>query len=58
MANTMKAAVFEAVKVVKVKEVPIPEIGDNEVLIKVKLPVFAAQTGAFTTAGIPPINCP
>ncbi len=36
MANTMKAAVFEAVKVVKVKEVPIPEIGDDEVLIKVK----------------------
>ena len=32
MANTMKAAVFEAVKVVKVKEVPIPEIGDNDVL--------------------------
>ena len=37
MANTMKAAVFEAVKVVKVKEVPIPEIGDDDVLIKVKL---------------------
>jgi len=36
MANTMKAAVFEAVKVVKIKEVPIPEIGDDEVLIKVK----------------------
>jgi threonine dehydrogenase-like Zn-dependent dehydrogenase len=36
MANMMKAAVFEAVKVIKVKEVPIPEIGDDEVLIKVK----------------------
>jgi threonine dehydrogenase-like Zn-dependent dehydrogenase len=36
MANTMKAAVFEAVKTVRVKEVPIPEIGDDDVLIKVK----------------------
>jgi L-iditol 2-dehydrogenase len=36
MANMMKAAVFEKVGVIKVKEVPIPEIGDDEVLIKVK----------------------
>ena len=35
MANMMKAAVFEAVKTIKVKEVPIPEIGDEDVLIKV-----------------------
>jgi len=36
MADMMKAAVFEEVGVIKVKEVPVPEIGDNEVLIKVK----------------------
>lgn len=36
MANTMKAAVFEKVGVIKVKEVPVPDINDNEVLIKVK----------------------
>ncbi len=36
MANTMKAAVFDAVKSIKVREVPIPEIGDDDVLIKVK----------------------
>jgi threonine dehydrogenase-like Zn-dependent dehydrogenase len=36
MANTMKAAVFEKVGVIKVKEVPVPEISDDEVLIKVK----------------------
>jgi len=35
MANMMKAAVFEAVKTIQVKEVPIPEIGDDDVLIKV-----------------------
>ena len=35
MANMMKAAVLEAVKTIKVKEVPIPEIGDDDVLIKV-----------------------
>jgi threonine dehydrogenase-like Zn-dependent dehydrogenase len=35
MANMMKAAVFEAVKTIKVKEVPVPEIGDDDVLIKV-----------------------
>jgi L-iditol 2-dehydrogenase len=33
----MKAAVFEAVKKIVVKEVPVPEIGPDEVLIKVKL---------------------
>lgn len=36
MANTMKAAVFEKIGVIKVKDVPIPEINDNEVLIRVK----------------------
>ncbi len=36
MANTMKAAVFEAIKKIVVKEVPIPEIGPDDVLIKVK----------------------
>ena len=36
MANMMKAAVFEKVGVIKVKEVPVPEISDNEVLIKIK----------------------
>jgi L-iditol 2-dehydrogenase len=36
MADMMKAAVFEKPGVIKVKEVPVPEIGDNEVLIKIK----------------------
>jgi threonine dehydrogenase-like Zn-dependent dehydrogenase len=36
MANMMKAAVFEAVKTIKVKEVPVPVIGDDDVLIQVK----------------------
>lgn len=36
MANTMKAAVFEKIGVIKVQEVPVPEIKDHEVLIKVK----------------------
>src|SRR5512136_179267 len=35
MANTMKAAVFDAIKTIKVKEVPIPKIGEDDVLIKV-----------------------
>jgi threonine dehydrogenase-like Zn-dependent dehydrogenase len=36
MANMMKAAVFEAIKKITVKEVPVPTISDDEVLIKVK----------------------
>jgi D-arabinose 1-dehydrogenase-like Zn-dependent alcohol dehydrogenase len=36
MAETMKAAVLESVKVVRIKEVPVPEIGAGEVLVKVK----------------------
>ena len=36
MADMMKAAVFEKPGVIKVKEIPVPEIGDNEVLIKIK----------------------
>ena len=36
MANTMKAAVFEKIGSIKVQQVPIPEITDDEVLIKVK----------------------
>ena len=36
MADMMKAAVFEKPGVNKVKEVRVSEIGDNEVLIKIK----------------------
>ena len=36
MGNKMKAAVFETIKGIKVQEVPIPEISDDEVLIQVK----------------------
>ena len=34
---TMKAAVFEKPGVITVKDVPVPEINDDEVLIKVKI---------------------
>ncbi|HEY5587002.1 MAG TPA: alcohol dehydrogenase catalytic domain-containing protein [Ruminiclostridium sp.] len=36
MANLMRAAVFEKPGVITIKQVPIPQINDNEVLIKVK----------------------
>jgi threonine dehydrogenase-like Zn-dependent dehydrogenase len=36
MARMMKAAVFEKPNVITVKQVPVPEIADDEVLIKVK----------------------
>jgi threonine dehydrogenase-like Zn-dependent dehydrogenase len=36
MAKTMKAAVLESVECFKIKEVPVPEIADDEVLIQVK----------------------
>jgi threonine dehydrogenase-like Zn-dependent dehydrogenase len=36
MAHTMKAAVLEKVECFEVREVPIPQINDEEVLIKVK----------------------
>ena len=37
MPEMMKAAVFEKIGVIKVREVPVPEINEDEVLIKVKL---------------------
>ena len=37
MATMMKAAVLEKVECMKVQEVPVPEINDSEVLIKVKI---------------------
>jgi threonine dehydrogenase-like Zn-dependent dehydrogenase len=36
MTVMMKAAVFEKPGVIKVKEMPVPEIAENEVLIKIK----------------------
>jgi len=36
MVEMMKAAVFEKVGLITVKEVPVPEIGEEDVLIKVK----------------------
>ncbi len=37
MATTMKAAVFEKPEKITIKQVPVPEIGADEVLIRVKL---------------------
>ena len=36
MAKMMKAAVVEKIEKLVVKQVPVPEISDDEVLIKVK----------------------
>jgi threonine dehydrogenase-like Zn-dependent dehydrogenase len=36
MSRTMKAAVFEKPNVIAVKRVPVPEIEDDEILIRVK----------------------
>ena len=36
MARTMKAAVIEKPNVIRIKQVPVPTIGDDEVLIRVK----------------------
>jgi D-arabinose 1-dehydrogenase-like Zn-dependent alcohol dehydrogenase len=36
MADMMNVAFFEKPGVIKVKEVSVPEIGENEVLIKIK----------------------
>ena len=36
MKGMMRAAVFEAVKKITVKEVPIPQINDDEILIKIE----------------------
>ena len=36
MAKTMKAAVVEKIEKLVIKQVPVPEISDDEVLIKVK----------------------
>ncbi|MDR3225349.1 MAG: alcohol dehydrogenase catalytic domain-containing protein, partial [Clostridiales Family XIII bacterium] len=36
MANTMKAQVFYEPLVMKYEDVPVPEIMDNEVLVKLK----------------------
>jgi threonine dehydrogenase-like Zn-dependent dehydrogenase len=36
MNEVMKAAVFEKPGVIKVEEVPVPEISANEVLIRIK----------------------
>ena len=37
MTDLMKAAVFEKIGEIKVQNVPVPEISDQEVLIRVKL---------------------
>src|SRR5512144_3122379 len=37
MPRTMKAAVLEKPQALKITSVPVPEIGDDDVLIKVKL---------------------
>ena len=36
MANTMKAQVFYDAENMKLEDVPIPEVGDTDVLVKVK----------------------
>lgn len=38
----MKAALLKGKLDISVEEVPLPEIGDDEILLKVKLQVFVA----------------
>jgi threonine dehydrogenase-like Zn-dependent dehydrogenase len=61
MARTMKAAVFEEPNVIKVKQVPVPEIGDDEVLIRVKLTGicgtdWSIYTGKYSADRLPLIG--
>jgi threonine dehydrogenase-like Zn-dependent dehydrogenase len=58
MANMMKAAVFEKVGVIKVKEVPVPEIGENDVLVKVKNTGICGTDWSIYNGCILPTNCP
>ena len=60
MARTMKAAVFEKPGVITVKQVPVPEIGDDEVLIRVKLTGicgtdWSIYTGKYSADRLPMI---
>ncbi len=57
MSQTMRAAVFEKPRVITVKRVPVPEIGDDEVLIRVQLVGICGPTGRFTPASIPRTGC-
>ena len=58
MAEMMKAAVQEKPKQLKIKEVPVPEINDDEVLIKVKYTGicgtdWAIYTGKYSADCLP-----
>ena len=63
MSRTMKAAVFEKPGVITVKQVPVPEIGDDEVLIRVKLTGicgtdWSIYTGKYSADKLPLIAGP
>ncbi len=60
MARTMKAAVFEKPNLITVKKMPVPEIGDDEVLIRVKLTGicgtdWSIYTGKYSADRLPMI---
>ncbi len=60
MKGTMRAAVFEAVKKISIKEVPIPQINDDQVLIKVEYTGicgtdWSIYTGKYSAENLPMI---
>ena len=57
MAEMMKAQVVKAPYQMEYTEVPIPQINDDEVLIKVRSAASAAPTGASIQANMRRISC-
>jgi threonine dehydrogenase-like Zn-dependent dehydrogenase len=58
MAKMMKAAVVERPNVIAIKQVPVPEIADNEVLIRVKYTGicgtdWSIYTGKYSSENLP-----
>jgi len=39
MKNEMKAAVFKDIRKVELENVPIPDINDDEILVKIETPL-------------------
>ena len=58
MPETMKAQVVKAPYQMEYADVPIPEINDDEALIKVKVCGICGSDWSIYTGNMPRISCP
>ena len=54
----MRAAVYEGIERIVVKDIPIPKISDEEILVRISVVLSSGRISVYITMVIPPLFLP